>query len=45
MADNRVEELVRSAVAQVLERQLASLRESVVQEVLQQIQPTLSKGA
>jgi len=45
MADNRVEELVRSAVAQVLERQMASLRESVVQEVLQQIQPALGKNA
>src|SRR5262252_3962373 len=45
MADNRVEELVRNAVAQVLERQMASLRESVVQEVLQQIQPALGKGA
>src|SRR6476659_1362625 len=44
MADNRVEELVRNAVAQVLERQMASLRESVVQEVLQQIQPALGKG-
>ncbi len=44
MADNRVEELVRNAVAQVLERQLASLRESVVQEVLQQIQPSSGKG-
>jgi len=44
MADNRVEELVRNAVAQVLERQMASLRESVVQEVLQQIQPALAKG-
>src|SRR6185369_14489221 len=44
MADNHVEELVRSAVAQVLERQMASLRESVVREVLQQIQPALGKG-
>src|SRR5215467_8863018 len=44
MADNRVEDLVRNAVAQVLERQMASLRESVVQEVLQQIQPALGKS-
>ena len=44
MSDNRVEELVRSAVAQVLERQMASLRESVVQEVLQQVQPALGKS-
>ncbi len=44
MADNRVEELVRSAVAQALERQMASLRESVVQEVLQQVQPALGKS-
>jgi hypothetical protein len=44
MADNRGEELVRSAVAQVLERQMASLRESVVQEVLQQVQPALGKS-
>ncbi len=44
MADNRVEELVRSAVAQALERQIATLRESVVQEVLQQVQPALSKS-
>ena len=45
MADNRVEELVRSTVAQVLERQIASLRESVVKEVLLQIQPALGKPA
>jgi hypothetical protein len=44
MADNRVEDLVRSAVTQVLERQVASLRESVVQEVLQQLQPALGKA-
>ena len=44
MADNRVEELVRNAVAQALERQMASVRESVVQEVLQQIQPSSGKG-
>ena len=45
MADNRVEDLVRSAVAQALERQIATLRESVVQEVLQQVQPALGKSA
>jgi hypothetical protein len=44
MADNHLEELVRSAVGEVLERQMASLRESVVREVLQQIQPALAKG-
>ena len=43
MPENRVEELVRSAVAQALERQLASLRETVVQEVLQEISPALGK--
>lgn len=43
MADNRVEELVRSAVAQALERHIASLRETVVQEVLQQVQPASGK--
>lgn len=42
MSENRVEELVRSAVAQALERRLASLRETVVQEVLQEIGPTLA---
>ncbi len=45
MADNRVEELVRSTVAQVLERRMASLRESLVQEVLQQIPPALGKAS
>ena len=42
MSENRVEETIRSAVEQVLERQLSSLRESVVQEVLREIGPTLS---
>jgi hypothetical protein len=37
MREKRVEETVRSAVEQVLERQLASFRESVVQEVLGEI--------
>jgi hypothetical protein len=41
MSDHRVEEIVRSAVAQALERQLASLRETVVQEVLRQVGPAL----
>ncbi|MBV9180719.1 MAG: hypothetical protein JO356_05350 [Acidobacteria bacterium] len=42
MQENRVEEIVRSAVAQVVERQLASWRESVVEEVLRDLRPTLS---
>src|SRR5260370_16980473 len=42
MSENRVEEIVRSAVAQVLERQLSSLRESVVQEVLREVGPRLA---
>jgi hypothetical protein len=41
MSDPRVEEIVRSAVSQALERQLASLRETVVQEVLRQVGPAL----
>lgn len=41
MSDPRVEEIVRSAVAQALERQLASLRETVVQDVLREIGPAL----
>src|SRR6266496_5112435 len=41
MSENRVEEIVRSAVAQALERQLSSLRETVVQEVLREIGPVL----
>src|SRR6266566_621533 len=40
MSENRVEEIVRSAVAQALERQLSSLRETVVQEVLREIGST-----
>ncbi|HEX6806027.1 MAG TPA: hypothetical protein VF133_20300 [Terriglobales bacterium] len=43
MSDNRVEEIVRGAVAQVLERQLATLRDSVVQEVLREIGPSLGE--
>lgn len=42
MSDPRVEEIVRNAVAQVLERQLASLRETVVQDVLAEITPALT---
>jgi len=42
MSENRVEEIVRAAVAQALERQLASLRENVVQEVLREIGPALT---
>jgi hypothetical protein len=43
MSENtRVEELVRNAVNQALERQLASLRETVVQEVLREVGPALS---
>src|SRR6476660_10622604 len=43
MSDKRVEELVRNAVAQAVERQMASLRESVVQEVLREIGPAMGK--
>ena len=42
MSENRIEEIVRSAVSQALERQLSSLRESVVQEVLREIRPRLA---
>jgi hypothetical protein len=42
MPDNSAEEIVRTAVAQALERQLASLRESIVQEVLREVGPALS---
>src|ERR1700730_10273913 len=41
MPENRAEEIVRTAVAQALERQLASFRESVVQEVLREVGPVL----
>ena len=41
MPENRAEEIVRTAVAQALERQLASFRESVVQEVLREVSPAL----
>ncbi len=42
MPDNRVEEIVRSAVAQMLERELPSFRETLVQHVLQQVGPALA---
>jgi hypothetical protein len=43
MSENtRVEELVRKAVSQALERQLASVRETVVQEVLREIGSSVS---
>ena len=42
MPQNSAEEIVRTAVAQALERQLASFRESVVQEVLREVGPALS---
>ena len=42
MPENRAEEIVRTAVAQAVERQLASFRESVVQEVLREVGPALS---
>ena len=42
MPENSAEEIVRTAVAQALERQLASFRESVVQEVLREVGSSLS---
>src|ERR1700722_17981163 len=42
MPENRAEEIVRTAVAQALERQLTSFREGVVQEVLREVGPALS---
>jgi hypothetical protein len=42
MSENRVEQIVRAAVAQALERQLASLRETVVQDVLREVGPALA---
>ncbi|MBV9339957.1 MAG: hypothetical protein JO159_03590 [Acidobacteria bacterium] len=41
MPENRVEEMVRSAVAQALERRLASLRESIVEEVVRDLESRL----
>jgi hypothetical protein len=43
MPENRIEEIVRNAVAQSLERQLAALRESVVQDVLREVAPALAE--
>src|SRR5713101_2893645 len=46
MSENtRVEEIVRSAVNQAVERQLSSLRETIVQEVLREIGPGMSGKA
>jgi hypothetical protein len=42
MPENRVEDVVRSAVAQALERQFPSLRETVVQDVLREIGPSFA---
>jgi hypothetical protein len=42
MPDSRVEETVRSAVEQALQRHVASLRETVVQEVLREVAPALA---
>jgi hypothetical protein len=42
MPEKSAEEIVRTAVAQALERQLSSFRESVVQEVLREVGPVLS---
>jgi len=42
MPEKSAEEIVRTAVAQALERQLGSFRESVVQEVLREVGSTLS---
>src|SRR5215475_7972512 len=45
MSEHKVEEIVRSAVAQALERQLASLRETVVRDVRREIGPALKGQA
>jgi hypothetical protein len=45
MPEKRVEEIVRSAVEQALDRQISSLRESVVQEVLREIGAMLARKA
>ena len=42
MPEKSAEEIVRTAVAQALERQLTSFRESVVQEVLREVGPALT---
>jgi hypothetical protein len=41
MPQNSAEEIVRTAVTQALERQLATFRESIVQEVLREVGPAL----
>jgi hypothetical protein len=41
MSEKRVEETIRSAVEDALQRHVASLRETVVQEVLRQVGPAL----
>ena len=43
MPEKSVEELVRSAVAQALDRHLSSLRETVVQDVLREVAPALTE--
>lgn len=43
MPEKRIEEMVRAAVAQALDRQLSSLREGVVEEVLKELAPKLGK--
>ena len=39
MSDKHLEEVVRAAVERALERQLSSLRESVVRDVLREVGP------
>jgi hypothetical protein len=41
MSENHVEEVVRNAVAQLLERQLPNFRESLVKQVLAEVGPVL----
>ncbi len=43
--NTKVEEIVRNAVAQTLERQLPALRETIIQEVLREIGPALAGKA
>jgi hypothetical protein len=45
MAENQVEEVVRNAVAQALERHMTSLRETLVQEVLREVKSALGGNA
>src|SRR5436305_11457764 len=44
MSESRVEETIRSAVEGSLQRHLASLRETVVKEVLREVGPALGKA-